>query len=122
MTDFFRLDEFGHDLKKLQKDYPSLEDDLENFTAALTPRIPDGLPGIVRISNLGSGVVDPIYKVRKFRCQSLKGRGSKSGIRLIYAYHPAVDKITFIEIYFKGKKENEDRERILQYMKSNNLE
>ena len=116
MTDFYRLPEFDHDMKKLQKNFQSLEGDLVNFTLALIPRIPADLHGIVRISNLGNDVSDPIYKVRKFRCQSLKGRGSNSGIRLIYAYDPASDKVTFIEIYFKGKQENEDRERILRFM------
>jgi mRNA-degrading endonuclease RelE of RelBE toxin-antitoxin system len=120
MTDFFRLPEFDHDMKKLQKDFRSLEDDLSNFTIALRARIPDGLPGIVRISDLGAEAKDPVFKARKFRCQSLKGRGSNSGIRLIYAYDPATDSITFIEIYFKGKEENEDRERILRYMKQKN--
>jgi mRNA-degrading endonuclease RelE of RelBE toxin-antitoxin system len=121
MTDFHRLPEFDHDMKKLQKDFRSLEDDLANFTIALIPRIPDGLHGIVRISNLGNDVTDPVYKVRKFRCQSLKGRGVNSGIRLIYTYDPAADNVTFIEIYFKGKQENEDRERILRFMKSGTM-
>ena len=117
MTDFFRLPEFDHDMKKLQKDFRSLEDDLGNFTIALRARIPDGLPGIVRISDLGADVNDPVFKVRKFRCQSLKGRGPNSGIRLIFAYDPATDSISFIEIYFKGNQENEDRGRILRFMK-----
>jgi len=122
MTDFYRLPEFDHDMKKLQKDFRSLEDDLANFSIALIPRIPADLHGIVRISNLGNDVSDPVYKVRKFYCKSLKGRGANSGIRMIYSYDPAADKITFIEIYFKGKQENEDRERILRFMKSGQKE
>jgi len=118
MTDFFRLPEFDHDMKKLSKDFRSLEDDLGTFTVALSARIPADLPGIVQIANLGITVTDPVFKVRKFRCQSLKGRGSNSGMRVIYAFDPATDSITFIEIYFKGNQENEDRERILRYMKS----
>jgi hypothetical protein len=122
MTDFFRLPEFDHDMKKLLKDFRSLEDDLSTFTLALTAKIPDGLPGIVRIPNPGADVSDPVFKARKFRCQSLKGRGSNSGIRLIYAYDPRTDTFTFIEIYFKGKQENEDMQRILRYMKQKNGE
>jgi mRNA-degrading endonuclease RelE of RelBE toxin-antitoxin system len=122
MTEFFRSPEFDNDMKKLSKDYRSLEEDLENFKIALSARIPAGLPGIVRIANLGIDVSDPVFKVRKFRCQSLKGRGSNSGLRVIYAFDPVSDSITFIEIYFKGKQENEDRERILRYMKSRNVE
>lgn len=118
MTDFFRLPEFDHDMKKLSKDFRSLEEDLGIFSVALAARIPAGLPGIVQIANLGTDVSDPVFKVRKFRCQSLKGRGSNSGLRVIYAFDPAADSITFIEIYFKGNQENEDRERILRYIKS----
>jgi len=122
MTEFFRLSEFDHDMKKLGKDFRSLEEDLENFKIALSVRIPAGLPGIVRIANPGIDVSDPIFKVRKFRCQSLKGRGSNSGLRVIYAFDPATGSITFIEIYFKGKQENENRKRILRFMKSRNRE
>jgi hypothetical protein len=35
-----------------------------------------------------------------------------SGIRVIYAYYPDADRIKFIEIFFKGIKKNEDRQRI----------
>ena len=122
MTDFFRVPEFDHDMKKLSRDFRSLEDDLRTLTVALSARIPAGLPGIVQLANLGIDVPDPVFKVRKFRCQSLKGRGSNSGMRVIYAFDPATDSITFIEIYFKGNQENEDRERILRYMKSRGKE
>jgi len=44
-------------------------------------------------------------------------KGVHSGIRVIYAYHEAEDKIELIEIYFKGDKENEERERILKNYK-----
>jgi hypothetical protein len=42
----------------------------------------------------------------------LKGSGSQSGIRVIYAYFEEEDCIELIEIYYKGDKENEGRERI----------
>ena len=57
-----------------------------------------------------------IYKAKKFACRSLKGKGVQSGIRVIYAYFEKEDKIELIEIYYKGDKENEDRERILKYL------
>ncbi|OGS21066.1 MAG: hypothetical protein A2252_04010 [Elusimicrobia bacterium RIFOXYA2_FULL_39_19] len=53
-----------------------------------------------------------IYKAKKFACRALKGSGANSGIRVIYAYDEAQDKIELIEIYFKGDKENEDKQRI----------
>ena len=39
-------------------------------------------------------------------------KGAHSGIRIIYAYFPVDDRIEFVEIYYKGDQENEDRERI----------
>lgn len=56
-----------------------------------------------------------IYKAKKFTCKSLKGKGAASGIRIIYGHYEKEDIIEFIEIYYKGDKENEDRERILKY-------
>ena len=58
------------------------------------------------------------YKVKKFQCKSLKGRGAKSGIRIIYAYFPKEQRIIFLEIYFKAKQENENRQRIKDFIKS----
>ncbi len=67
--------------------------------------------GIKRISGLG--IKNPeIYKARKFACKSLKGRGSKSGIRVIYSCFKDEDRIELVEIYFKGDKTSEDRDRI----------
>jgi hypothetical protein len=50
-------------------------------------------------------------------CKALKGRGVNSGLRLIYAYFNEEQRITFVELYFKGDKENEDRQRILDNFK-----
>lgn len=58
-----------------------------------------------------------IYKARKFACKSIKGSAANSGIRVIYEYAAEESKVVFIEIYFKGDKENEDRKRIRRYCK-----
>lgn len=114
-----RLTEFEKDLKKLSKKYRTLEDDLETFINTqlnLLHKQGQDNGGCVRIVNLG--ITYPhIYKARKFACKSLKGTGSRSGIRIIYAYYEEEDKIEFIEIYYKGDKANEDRGRILQIYK-----
>ncbi len=109
-----QLSEFEKDLKKLKKRFRTLDSDLENFIKVqlkMFHKLDIDNKGIVEISGLGIEYPQ-IYKVRKFACRSLKGTGSKSGIRIIYAYFDREDKIEFIEIYFKGDKENEDRERI----------
>ena len=63
-------------------------------------------PFSFRIDNLGLKTC--IIKVKKIACKSLKGRGVNSGLRLIYAYFPDEQKITFVEIYHKNDKEMED--------------
>ena len=50
---------------------------------------------------------DPIYKVRHFRCKALKGKGSRSGIRVIYAYEQDKALVTLIEVYHTMKVNRE---------------
>jgi hypothetical protein len=51
----------------------------------------------------------------KFKIElRLKGKGVNSGLRLIYAYFPDEQRITFVELYHKNDKENEDRKRIME--------
>jgi len=111
------LPDFKKDFKKLEKNYPTLKEDLEVFVKTqlkLSHKLNIDNGGIVQISGL-SIAVPKIYKARKFTCKSLKGRGSHSGIRIIYAYFKEDDRIELVEMYFKGDKENEDRQRILKY-------
>jgi len=109
--------EFEKDLKKLIRRFHSLEEDLQIFikvamNAFHKQNIDSG--AIVHISDLR--IHSPkIYKAKKFACKALKGKGVQSGIRVIYAYHEEKDRVEFIEIYYKGNKESEDRERILKY-------
>ena len=116
-----RLAEFKNDLKKLSKKYPSLEEDLKTFIDKQLKlyhklRVDNG--GIFPISNLDIEY-PKIYKAKKFACKSLKGKGVMSGIRIIYAYFEDKNDIEFIEAYYKGDKDNEDRSRILRYYKAN---
>lgn len=112
-----QLPEFQKDLKKLSKKHKTLPEDLEIFIdkqLKLFHKLKIDNGGVVRISDLGISYPE-IYKARKFACRSLKGTGGRSGIRVIYAYYPDQDRIKFIEIYYKGDKDNEDRERIKRY-------
>jgi mRNA-degrading endonuclease RelE of RelBE toxin-antitoxin system len=111
--EFDSLSEFRKDFEKLLKKYPSLIEDF-NILKQFLCKHPRGFPPIIfQISDLGIKI--EIFKVKKFRCKSLKGSGSNSGIRIIYALLEKEQKIEFIEIYFKGKKSNHDKERILKY-------
>jgi len=116
-NEIVELPEFKKDFKKLAKKFKTLPDDFEVFKNTQLKafhKLKQDNRGNLPISNLGIDY-PLIYKVVKFACRALKGRGVKSGIRIIYAYYPDEDKIEFIEIYYKGDKENEDRERILRY-------
>lgn len=65
----------------------------------------------------GLGITTCVIKVKKIASDSFKGRGNNSGFRLIYAYFEESQKIVLVELYHKGEKENEDRERILRNFK-----
>ena len=109
--------EFEKDLKKLVKRFSSLEDDLRMFVkVALNAFHKQNIDSkaLFHVSDLG--IRSPkIYKAKKFACKALKGKGAQTGMRVIYAYHEEEDWIEFIEIYYKGDKESEDRERIIKY-------
>jgi mRNA-degrading endonuclease RelE of RelBE toxin-antitoxin system len=112
-----RLPEFDKDMRRLLKRFKTLEDDLKIFIKNelnLYHKIGIDNKGVFQVPGLK--IESPmIYKAKKFACRSLKGRGVQSGIRVIYTYFEEQDKIELIEIYHKGDKENEDRERILKH-------
>jgi mRNA-degrading endonuclease RelE of RelBE toxin-antitoxin system len=113
--DYQETQAFARDMKRLEKKFPSLSKDFETLKKnAVEVLHIKGLDagGIPEIKGVGNSDDLMFYKVKKFACRSMKGRGSKSGIRVIYAFFPKEWKIVFLEIYFKGEKENEDRERI----------
>jgi len=111
---------FQKDLKRLLKKYKTLEEDLETVKR-------DAIE-LYHLECIDNQSVFPIQgfcteeiqvcKIKKFACKTLKGRGAKSGMRVIYAFHCQIYRVDFIEIYFKGEKENEDRERIKEYLKN----
>jgi len=114
-----RINEFEKDFKRLVKKFRTLDEDLNTFISVqlkLVHKLEKDNSGIVRMSDLG--IDNPkIYKARKFACKALKGKGVASGIRIIYAYYKEEDVIEFIEIYYKGEKANEDRDRIIGHYK-----
>jgi mRNA-degrading endonuclease RelE of RelBE toxin-antitoxin system len=110
---FDELAEYQRDLKALLKKYRTLNDDLGVVKKVLEIFPDERPPFSFRIDNLG--LESCIVKVRKIACKALKGRGVNSGLRLVYAYFQEEQRITFIELYHKNDKENEDRQRILEY-------
>jgi mRNA-degrading endonuclease RelE of RelBE toxin-antitoxin system len=112
---FDELTEFKKDLKNLLKKYRTLNDDLDVVKRVLEVNPDERPPFSFRIDNLGLETC--IIKVKKIACKALKGRGVNSGFRLIYAHFPEEQKITFIELYHKNDKENEDKTRIMDNFK-----
>jgi len=109
---------FKKDFNKLIKRFRTLKDDLE-----VLKRNQLELLHIFKIDNGGTfelkGYENPnysIYKVKKITCKSLKGKGNRSGLRLIYAFDQNLFQIALMEIYFKGDKENEDYDRIKNFL------
>jgi hypothetical protein len=121
-NDIRKLAEFDRDFKKLAKKFRTLDEDLNTFIAnqlKLTHKFNIDNKGVVRISDLKIDYPQ-IYKAKKFTCKSLKGKGAASGIRVIYMHFEKEDIIEFVEIYYKGNKDNEDRERILRHYSKEN--
>jgi hypothetical protein len=117
--EYNETNQFQKDLKRLLKKYQTLEDDLETVK-----RNAIELYHLKRVNNQSVFPIQgfcsetiQICKIKKFACKALKGRGSKSGIRVIYAFHCQGCKVEFIEIYFKGEQANENQERIEEYLK-----
>lgn len=107
--------EFQKDFKRLSKKFKSLDGDLFEFKKILS----ESPLGIGKHFNVITKI-DHLYVVKaRFFCKSLK----KKDLRVIYAYienHQIIEMvgIEFIELYFKGDKKNEDRERIKEYLRS----
>jgi len=109
---------FNKDFKRLSKRYRTLGDDLQVFIKTqlyifhILKIDNDGIKQIIGLKTR----TPSIFKGKKFACKSLKGKGAKSGIRIIYAYFEKESRIEFLEIYYKGEKERENKERKKNYL------
>jgi len=110
--EFKHLPEFSKDLKRLLKKYRTLESDLDDVRKDLQDEPSASPPFSFRIEGLG--IKTCVIKIKKIASDSFKGKGRNSGFRLIYAWFETERKITFVELYHKNEKENEDRERIFR--------
>ena len=106
--------EVAKDLKKIR--VSGFETDYGRFKQAL-PHMAEETDfyrhhGFYEISGLGK-VAGRIFKAKKLRCKSL---AASDKFRVVFQLCDAT--ITIIEVYFKGQKENEDRERISKYCRT----
>lgn len=112
-------EEFNKDLKKLLKKYRTLEDDISILKRySIEPFFEKNIDttSFVKIEGKCNETFDS-YKVRKFACRALKNLGNRSGIRIIFTYNKKEKIVKFIEMYYKGDKENEDEERLKEEIK-----
>lgn len=119
---YSETEEFIRDFKKWLKKFSSLREDLEvnkRYRIELFHLRKIDSRSIFKIQGVGNSKELQFFKVKKFQCKSLKGRGAKSGIRVIYAFYPDQQKVVFLEIYFKAKQENETRKRITDFININ---
>jgi len=117
-------EEFRKDLKGLLKRFPTLKEDLE-----LAKRTTIELFHLQELNNHSIFPIPRfcsekimICKIKKFACRALKGRGARSGMRIIYAFLADEDRVIFVEIYFKGNQDLEDQNRIKSLLKALKLE
>lgn len=108
---------FDSDIKYLSKRFRTLEEDIAIFidtSLKLYHHLRVQHNGIFPIPHLGFEY-PKAFKVKKFACKALKGKGSQSGIRITYVYFEKENIIELVEIYFKSDKENEDKARLKVY-------
>lgn len=113
---FEELDEFKKNFKRFLKKYKTLNEDLKIIKKALEAAPEERPPVSYRISGLG--IQPNIIKMKRIACKAMKGKGSNTGLRLVYAYDKNLEKITMIEFYHKSERENEDREQ-LKFLEKN---
>lgn len=106
-----QTDEFKKDLKRFLKKYPTLEKDLEILTKAICAE-PKG-DGTKHWNLITSIDEKYILKVRMM-CRSVRG----ADFRVVYMFDGERLDLLFIEMYFKGDKENNDKNRIDAIVKS----
>ena len=105
---FDELPEFQKEFRRLAKKYKSLPGDLQEFCNVVSA-VPLGTSKHFTVIRQ----IKTLYIVKaRFFCRYLKG----ASLRMIYAYFEDKKKIEFIELYYKGEKENENFERIKEYV------
>ena len=102
------LPEFTKELNVLLKKYRSLNEDIKSFEGVIFTR-PAGFGKNFTIIHNSEKL--KIIKAR-LMCKSLRSRD----IRIIYAHHDDRLEFIYIEIYYKGNKDNEDKERVKEYI------
>lgn len=124
MMKYNSLPEFEREFKKLEKKYKTLTEDFERVKVNVIEL--NHIRGIDNkatelISNIGNTEDLQFRKIRKFACVSIPTKGNRTGLRVIYAFFPKLMEVVFLEIYIKSDKENENRKRMKEFSKQNEV-
>ena len=115
MIEFETIPEFNKEYERFCKKYHNFSSDFERFKLALRTS-PTKLGGVVHVSKLGNSVSIPIFKAKHFRCSCMKGKGSRSGVRVIYGYIESEGKIIFTHVYYKKNDDTDfNPDRLVKY-------
>ena len=113
---------FERQFKKLIRKYRSLDEDLKIAKKYAIEAFHIGNidnESVELVPKLDRKIIQ-IYKIRKFACKALKGKGVRSGIRVIYAFYPQKFEVEFLEIYFKEKSSTDmDYDFACRYVEEN---
>ncbi|NOQ21398.1 MAG: hypothetical protein GQ565_01935 [Candidatus Aegiribacteria sp.] len=107
---------FTRELKKLKKRFRTLEDDLDNFINTSVRAVhlygtpPESL-GHFEIQGLYDET-EGYFIAKKFTCKSLKGKGVRTGIRVVYHFEKQNLHLLLIELFHKQDKSTPDLDRI----------
>lgn len=109
--EYDELPEFSRELKRLRKKYRSLDDDIEELKRTLAKLTMKN--GSKHWNCLHRDEKVRIYKIR-LACRYLRA----TTMRVVYAQHADSGRVVFIELYYKGEKDNEDGTRLKAYLKT----
>lgn len=104
--EYIESDLFKKDFKKLSKRFSTLEEDFNTAKKSaieLLHIVGIDNYSIIRLTEYYNGSLC-IYKLRKFACKSLKGRGVQSGVRIIYAFMKKKNPLSLLRFILKPTK------------------
>lgn len=109
---------FLKEKRKLARKCPSIDKDFERFLQALKIdiqynnfEVPINNKKYFKIAGLDESVYLPAFIAKVFYCEKMN-KGNHSGLRITFIFDPCNHLLYFIQFYFKGKHEMEDKERI----------
>ena len=106
------VQEIKKDLKRIRA--MGFDEAYEVFKKALPEMVKEkqyhNSHGLFRVANIGAEVQGEVYIAKKIRCKGIKGNDK---FRVVFYIDGS--KIMILEVFYKGHKEIEDKDRIRHY-------